>query len=284
MLIAESETAEARRQRRDSTGRSSGETFAATLTDLQPGCTVELTRPVEEGAAEWSSDVLARYDGIFLSGSPLHTWEDSPAVRRHKRFMEAAFLSETPCFGSCAGLQVAVAVAGGSVRSKPGSYEAGLARRICATEAGRSHPLLDGRPASWDALCVHSDEVEQLPPAATLLASNASTTVQAAEVRLGPGLFWGVQYHPELPPGEIGDALRRQSKGIIEQELARSPDEVEMVAGLLDELDAEPDRADLQWRLGTNEQVADKARRTLELRNFLHHLVVPTRDRRRPQR
>ena len=281
LLIAESETPEARERRKSSTGRSSGETFAATLVELQPGADVELTRPVEEGTPEWSSEALSGYDGIFLSGSPLHAWEDSPPVQRHKRFMHAAFSSATPCFGSCAGLQVAVAAAGGSVRSKPGRHEAGLARRITPTDAGRRHPLLDGRPASWDALCVHSDEVEQLPPGATLLAGNASTAVQAAEVRYGPGVFWGVQYHPEIPPGEIAEALVRQADGLIAQHLARTVDDVEAMASLLRELEGEPARSDLLWRLGINEQVADHAQRTLELRNFLNHLVIPTRDTRR---
>ena len=281
LLIAESETSEARQHRRESSGRSSGETFAATLVELQPGSTVELTRPVEEGAAEWSSDSLAGYDGVFLSGSPLHAWEDSPPMRRHLRFMQAAFASGTPCFGSCAGLQVAVAAAGGSVRAKQARHEAGIARRIWATKAGQGHPLLDGRPASWDALCVHSDEVEALPPGATLLASNPSTVVQAAEVRFGPGIFWGVQYHPELPPGEVADALRRQSEGIISQHLARTAGDVESIAVLLEAVNDEPARPDLLWRLGIDEQVADRACRTLELRNFLAHLVIPARDIRR---
>ena len=281
LLVAESETPEARQRRRDSTGQSSGETFAATLVDLQPGCVVDLTRPAEEGASDWSSDSLAQYDGVFLSGSPLHAWEDSPPVQRHKRFMQAVFASATPCFGSCAGLQIAVAAAGGTVRAKPGRHEAGLARRIWATDPGRSHPLLDGRPASWDALCVHSDEVEQLPPGATLLASNTSTTVQAAEVRYGPGIFWGVQYHPEMRPAEIAAALIRQSDGIISQQLARTIDDVGAMADLLTELDKEPARPDLLWRLGTNEQLAEHAHRTLELRNFITYLVIPTRDERR---
>ena len=281
LLIAESETEEARTRRQQSTGRSSGETFAATLVDVQPGCTVELVRPVEDGAPEWTSDALSAFDGIFLSGSPLHAWDDTPPVQRHKRFMDAVFQSGTPSFGSCAGLQIAAAVAGGSVRLKTGRHEAGLARRISATAAGREHPLLDGRPASWDALCIHSDEVDQLPLEATLLASNASTLVQAAEIRWRSGVFWGVQYHPELPPGEVADALRRQSESIIAQDLARSVGDVEAVATLLAELDADPGRADVQWRLGTNEQVADEERRTLEVRNFLNHLVAPTREQRR---
>ena len=51
------------------------------------------------------------------------------------------------------------AAAGGRVRKMPERLEAGVARRIAATDAGRAHPLLEGRPAAWDAPAIHGDEV-----------------------------------------------------------------------------------------------------------------------------
>lgn len=279
-LIAESESPDARKRRRQSVGRSSGETYSATLQDLYPGADSQLVRPAEEGAEPFSADTLRGYDAVFLSGSPLHVYDDAPEVRRQLDFMRAVFASGTPSFGSCAGLQVAVAAAGGTVRKKQGAHEAGFARRITATDAGRRHPLLDGRDTAWDAPAIHSDEVERLPDGATLLALNPASPIQAAEVRMGPGVFWGVQYHPELPLGEIAGALRRQADGLVEQGLARGPNDVESLAGLIEELGETPDRQDLAWRLGVNAQVTDPALRTLELRNFIRHLVLPTRAER----
>jgi len=279
-LIAESESAGARERRRQSVGRSSGETYRATLHGLHPGAETELVRPAEEGSPTFSAEALGNYDAVFLSGSPLHVYDDAPEVRRQLAFMRAVFASGTPSFGSCAGLQVAVAAAGGTVRKKQGAHEAGFARRITATDAGRSHPLLDGRDTAWDAPAIHSDEVESLPDGAVLLASNPASSVQAAEIRMGPGVFWGVQYHPELPLQEIAGALRRQAGGLVEQGLAREPDDVEAVAGLIEALGEAPDRQDLAWRLGVNAQVTDPALRTLELRNFIRHLVLPTRAER----
>lgn len=279
-LVAESETPDARERRRRSVGRSSGESYLATLKQLQPDAECELVRPAEEGAAVQSPEVLAGYDAVFLTGSPLHVYEDAPDVRRQKEFMRAVFASGTPSFGSCAGLQVAASVAGGTVREKKDRHEAGFARRITATEAGRDHPLLHGRPAAWDAPAIHSDEVESLPAGAVLLATNPASFVQAAEIRLGPGVFWGTQYHPELPLDEIGGALRRQADGLVEQGLARRPGDVAAVAELIEELGRDPGRQDLAWRLGVNEQVADPAQRVTELRNFIRHLVFPTRAER----
>lgn len=108
-----------------------------------------------------------------------------------------------------------------------------------------------------------------------LLATNPATPVQAAEIKCGPGVFWGVQYHPELPLGEIAGALRRQAGGVMEQGLMLGPDDVEEVAGLIERLGQDPTPQDLAWRLGVNAQVADPALRRLELHNFIHYLVLP---------
>jgi GMP synthase (glutamine-hydrolysing) len=197
-LVAESEPPQARDARRRSVGRSSGETFMDTMAALVPGAACDRIKPADANGTSRSGAELAEYDAVFLTGSPLHLYEDSPEVRREIDFMRAVFASGTPSFGSCAGLQLATVAAGGTVRPNARGREAGFGRRITPTPAGAAHPLLEGRPASFDAPSVHGDEVEALPDGATLLASNSVTEVQAAEIRLGPGIFWGVQYHPEL--------------------------------------------------------------------------------------
>ena len=194
--------------------------------------------------------------------------------------MRAVFASGTPSFGSCAGLQVAAAAAGGSVRENRRGHEAMFARRITPTGAGLSHKLLAGRPAAYDAPAIHSDEVERLPEGATLLASNGVTEVQAAEIRHAGGIFWGVQYHPELPLDEIAGAARRQSDDLVEQGLARDRAAVDAYAGLVEALHREPGRRDLAWQLGLDQQVTDPALRQAELRNFIKYLAQPTRSRR----
>jgi GMP synthase (glutamine-hydrolysing) len=245
---------------------------------MRPGCSVELVRPSDEGALPLSAQEVARYDAVFITGSPIHIYEDSPAVERQLAFMRAVFASGTPSFGSCAGLQVAVAAAGGTVRRMPERLEAGISRRITATEAGRGHPLLAGRPDAWDAPALHADEVERLPDNAILLAGNAITRVQAAEIRHDRGIFWGVQTHPELSLAEIAAALRRESEALVKAKLARSESEVEEQAKLYDALDCEPESRALQWRLGVDDELAVEERRRLELTNFL--AAIPSLDRR----
>jgi GMP synthase (glutamine-hydrolysing) len=278
LLVAESEPREDRDARRRRTGHSSGESYIETLRRLEPGASIDLIQPADRGAE--APAPFDAYDAVFLTGSPLHMYEDKPEVRRQLAFMEAVFASGTPAFGSCAGLQVATVAAGGRVRDNRKGHETPFARRITPTCAGRGHPLLSGRPASYDALTVHSDEVEALPDSATLLATNAVTRVQAAEIRYRGGIFWGVQYHPELPMTEVASSLRAQAAQVVKQGLARDESAVESYADLLEELGQDPTRRDLQWQLGVDPQVADPEQRTTELRNFLANLVNPTRTAR----
>ena len=280
-LVAESETEEERERRRASVGRSSGESYADALLEIAPDAACDLVRPVEEGVTAPDRAALTAYDAVFLTGSPLHVYENTPETRRQVAFMRDVFASGTPSFGSCAGLQVAAAAAGGTVRENARGHEAAFARRIVATEAGRGHPLLAGRPPTWDAPAIHTDEVERLPDGATLLAGNGVSAVQAAEIRHGDGVFWGVQYHPELPLDEIAGAMRRQAEDLVEQGLARDEAAVEDHAGRIEALHRDPGRRDLAWQLGLDEQVTDPALRQTELRNFIEHLVRPTRARRR---
>ncbi|WP_336488803.1 type 1 glutamine amidotransferase [Methylobacterium nigriterrae] len=271
-LVAESEPPDARASRRESVGRSSGETYLDTLLSLAPGAECHRIKPADAGAGLPAGASLVGYDGVFLTGSPLHLYRETPETRRTVAFMRAVFASGTPSFGSCAGLQVATVAAGGTVRPNVRGYEAGFARRITLTGHGRSHPLLAGRPASYDAPAVHTDEVESLPEGALLLAGNRVTAVQAAEIRYDAGVFWGVQYHPELALDEVAGALRRQADGLLEAGLARSQSEVEAYVGQVDALHREPRRRDLAWRLGLDEQVTDAAKRLKELRNFIEAL------------
>nr|WP_246346796.1 type 1 glutamine amidotransferase [Sphingomonas jinjuensis] len=264
-----------RAQRRARAGKSAGETYAATLTQLRPGASVAIASPSDDDAPGLAAEDIAGFDAVFLTGSPMHVYDRTPEVERQLDFMRSVFASGVPAFGSCAGLQVAVAAAGGKVRKMPRRMEAGIARRISATAAGRGHWLLAGRTPSWDAPAIHGDEVEELPPGATLLASNEVTHVQAAEIRCGNGTFWGVQYHPELALAEIATALRAQREELVAVGLADREDDVLARADDLDALHDDPGSLAVRWRIGVDGQFAEQRCRRLEIINFLKH--VPPR-------
>jgi GMP synthase-like glutamine amidotransferase len=267
-LVVESETAEDREARRQRAGMSSGETYQATLEQLSPGAKVSRFAPDQEGEAP-SVDALAAFDAVFVSGSPLHVYERTPAVERQIALMQSIFSSGTPAFGSCAGLQLAVVAAGGRVHEMPHRLEAGVARRIYRTRDGEGHPLLASRPPVWDAASIHTDEVVELPDGGVLLATNGTTRVQAAEIRHERGVFWGVQYHPELAPGEIASALRGQDQSIVDAGLAEDKAAVERCADLFDRLQRDPSDGTARWQLGVDAQLAEESLRRTELSNFI---------------
>ncbi|MBV9527896.1 type 1 glutamine amidotransferase, partial [Sphingomonas sp.] len=279
-LIAECEPAPAREKRRRSVGRSSGETYEDMLGRLAPGVECVRVKPSDSLAELPPGADLATFDAVFLTGSPLHLWEETTEARREVQFMRAVFGVGVPAFGSCAGLQLATVAAGGRVRPMHDRREGGLARRIFPTDVGRTHPLLAGRALAFDAPAIHTDEVEELPTGALLLASNATTTVQAAEIKFGGGVFWGVQYHPEISLFEVAAALRRQADDLVEHGLAPSRGVVGTHAALVQQLHDEPHRRDLAWRLGLDDQVTAPTLRSIEIKNFIERLVRPTRSAR----
>lgn len=279
-LILESEPLRAREARRESVGRSSGETYCRMLRALDPSAACDVVRPADPGACLPDGAALEGYDAVFLTGSPLHLYEDTPQTARQVALMRAVFASGTPAFGSCAGLQVATVAAGGTVRPSARGREAAFARRIARTQAGRTHPLLDGRPDVYDAPAIHTDEVASLPEGAVRLAGNRIAQVQAAEIRHGGGVFWGVQYHPELGLDEIAGALRRQAQDLVGEGFGASEAEIDAQASLIERLHAAPCAKDLAWRLGLDEQVTDEGERSRELSNFIRHLARPTKSAR----
>jgi GMP synthase (glutamine-hydrolysing) len=275
-LVVEGESPEAREERRKSAGASSGETYIDTLSDIAPGCSccrIELAgeTPTKAGDVD-----IASFDAAFFTGSPIHVYEQSDNVRDQLEFMRAVFASGTPSFGSCAGIQLAAAAAGGKVRPAGERREIGFARRIFRTGQGMDHPLLDGRPPVYDAPSVHSDEIEELPENSVLLASNRSSRIQAAEIRHEGGIFWGVQYHPELTLYEVAKALERSADELVENGFVEDEEALRQHVRRIEALGRQPDRLDLAWQLGLDQEVTDSVRRTVELRNFIDRLVKPT--------
>ncbi len=286
-LVVESEKADERAARRKHAGKSSGETYQATLEQLVPGASIDRIQPADDESQLLEPAALARYDAVFVTGAPLHVYDETPETARQIALMRAVFRSGTPAFGSCAGLQLATVAAGGTVRAMPARLEAAIARRITATAAGRDHPLLAGRPPAWDAAAIHGDEVATLPAGALCLATNAATQVQAAEIRHDGGVFWGVQYHPELAPGEIAVAIRRQADDLVAAGLAHDHAEVEARAVLLEAIHEAPGDRAVRWALGVDGEFAEEAARRRELTNFIAALPwlrrgAPLEDRARP--
>jgi GMP synthase (glutamine-hydrolysing) len=283
-LVVEGNVRAAREAHARDTGRMPCESYADALAAVAAGLgaavACDLAFPADEGANLPDPAGLSGYDAVVLTGSALAVYRVEPAVARQVDLMRAVYASGTPAFGSCWGLQVGAVAAGGAVAPSPAGPEVGFARRIVRSEAGHGHPLLDGRPAAWDAPAVHLDAVTVPPGGCTVLARNDRAAVQAAEIRHDGGTFWGVQYHPEFSLADMADIIGRYGRTLVDEGPFIEMAQLHANVADLRLLDEDPTRADVAWRLGYDADVLDEGYRTTEIRNWITHMVEPEMTRR----
>ncbi|HEV7440792.1 MAG TPA: gamma-glutamyl-gamma-aminobutyrate hydrolase family protein [Methylobacterium sp.] len=276
ILVADGNARDGRARHVAATGQTSAQAYGTILKALAPDVAVTILNPADADAELPRGTALASFDGVIMTGSELHVSDGTPAVQRQIGLVRDCLAAGRPIFGSCWGVQVAAAVAGGRAGRNPHGPEYGFARRIVPTRIGQQHPLLGGRPAAFDAPAMHLDAVIEPPPDCRVLAENGLLNVQAIEIVRGDGVFWGTQYHPELDLDALAAMLRLGSADVLEAGLCRTREAVEAYAAELDALHADPDgRLDLVWRHGLGPEVIEPAQRRREIANFLERLVRP---------
>jgi GMP synthase (glutamine-hydrolysing) len=220
---------------------------------------------------------LADFDGVMIPGSPLHIYDRTPCVTRQIEFARAAFAAGVPVWGSCWGLQLATVALGGSVRRNPRGRELPIARAITVTDAGRAHPLLASRPAVFDALCSHLDEIKTLPSNSEVLATNELSSIQAVATKTWcGGSFLGTQYHPEHTLAVSAALIEIRATELVEEGFGSEQSEIVAIAADYRALGSDPTRRDLIWRYGIASEIMDPIRRTTEIRNWLRTVVEPS--------
>src|SRR5690606_20225976 len=192
LLVLEGNSARARAKQAEFLGRSYSEGYSDVLRQIAPDAVVDICYPADEGANLPDGEGLSGYDGVAITGSALNLYEEKPEAVRQVDLVRTVFETGVPVFGSCWGLQVAAVAAGGTVVRSKNGREIGLARKVTLTDAGRGHALHEGKGIVFDAPAVHTDEVGRKPEGMTVTATNAFSEVQAAEIRAGKSVFWGV--------------------------------------------------------------------------------------------
>jgi len=274
VLVIDGNQAAVRAKHQSVGGTDSGDGYAATLKRLQADLEVDIVRPADEEPRLPNGVALADYDGVAISGSALNIYSREAAVERQVDLAKAVFAAGVPCFGSCWGLQLGVTAAGGNVIRNPRGREFGFGRRIMLNAQGRDHAMFQGKPEVFEAVTVHVDTVDSLPPGGVPLAHN-DMGLQAAEIRFANGgSFWGVQYHPEYSCTEAAAMARRYADVLIRDGLVRDQSDLDALAADLAALDANPDDARLAWRYGVGESITNRDVKLAELRNWLDEKVL----------
>jgi GMP synthase (glutamine-hydrolysing) len=113
-----------------------------------------------------------------------------------------------------------------------------------------------------------------------VLAANAMSQVQSAEIRAEGSVAWGVQYHPEYPLRELAAIVRRIGPRLIEEGFFADEQEMLGFSRDLDELHRNPASKRLAWKHGVSGNVLDTRLRTGEVANWIEFQVLPTRAKR----
>jgi len=155
----------------------------------EQGVYSELVRP------DISVDQLRKLNpkGIILSGGPSSVYEAN-APKCDPRLFELG----VPVLGICYGMQLGAEILGGHVKPAK-AREFGRAKlHVMADD-----PLVAGLPQDTTVWMSHGDQVHDLPADFIPLATTPTCPYAAARHR--NGLFYGVQFHPEVthtPRGE----------------------------------------------------------------------------------
>jgi GMP synthase (glutamine-hydrolysing) len=273
ILIIDGNVAEIRAKQAASLGYDSGTGYARVLRRIDPSLHIDILTAAD-GATLSAGVALESYHGVTMTGSALNIYNGGAPVTRQIELAKAVLTAGVPFFGSCWGLQVAVAAAGGEVRANPRGREFGFGRRILLSDAGRAHPLFAGKPPTFEAPTIHRDEIASLPAGATTLATN-DFGVQAASFTHGRGTFWGVQYHPEYDYVDIAAAAERYGQTLVTEGMFRDTAALAAFAADLRALQADPADGTLLWKYGLGAAMRTEALRLAEIRNWLQVQVQP---------
>ncbi|MGR4000718.1 MAG: type 1 glutamine amidotransferase [Alphaproteobacteria bacterium] len=269
-LVVEGNKIEVRERVISHLGHDPGVEYGELLRGLAPGATYDIFYGADLNKKMPTREEIRDYDGVVIGGSALNLPEFPLEAERQVDFAKRAFEAGIPFFGSCWGLQLASCAAGGKVVTAARGREMCFARNIHIVA---DHPLLSGRPPAYDAVGIHVDEVEVLPKEARLLAGNAHSRVQAAEIHHEEGVFWGVQYHPEYSLFLVAGILSRLQDALLSEGFFANKEELE--SHKEDLIRAHAGERHVSWRLGIGDEILNKDRRVLEIGNWIEYMVRP---------
>ncbi|NEK60425.1 type 1 glutamine amidotransferase [Geodermatophilus sabuli] len=145
---------------------------------------------------------LTGHDGLLVLGGPQSSVDPedvAPELVGVRSLLAAALAGDVPTLAICLGAQLMAQVGGGRVGVGVDGPEVGAAL-VAKRDAGDRDPLFGPVPLSPDVVQWHHDEIAELPPGATLLASSPRYPHQA--FRLGRHAY-ALQFHVETDPETV---------------------------------------------------------------------------------
>jgi GMP synthase (glutamine-hydrolysing) len=165
------------------------------------------------GLGEPLPETLDGHDGLVVLGGPQSATDDeatSPELVPVRDLLRQALAADFPTLAICLGAQLLADVGGGTVRPGIDGPEVG-ATLVAKRDAADADPVFGPLPLSPDVIQFHHDEISELPPGATLLASNPFYVNQA--FRVGRHVY-GLQFHIETTPEVVHEWAERDVVGV----------------------------------------------------------------------
>ena len=246
------------------------------LQSFLPEVQYEVFHPSDAGAEFPGEKELSKYSGLVWTGADLNiTHLHVPSIAAQIELAKKAYEVGVPSCGSCWGIQMAAVAAGGTVEPNPKGREMGIGRKITLTEEGLHHPMMEGKPPVFDGFESHYDMVVKLPEGAEVLATNSFTKIQALAITHRRGTFWATQYHPEYNLHEMARLTVAREKVLTEQGFFENHEDFEYFVSRWELLHENPERSDLRWQTGIDDDILSEAVRRREFANWIKHLVIP---------
>lgn len=239
-----------------------------------PDLPIDVIHAADRGQSLPDGAGFSDYDGLVIGGSGLHAYDTTFEVLNQIEMLKAFAQTGRPILGSCWGLQIAVIAAGGQVGLSANGREIGFARKIALNDAGRAHAFFRNKGPSFDAPCIHYDEVTALPADATVLCGNAHSAVQGAIVRVERSEVWAVQYHPEFDLAQLSMLLHLYKDNMISEGFFEGDAALSHYRGKLDQLAQNPTDKGLAWQLGIDADILDDRRRNGEIINWVETQIL----------
>ena len=168
---------------------------------------------------------LTEHDGLLVLGGPQSAVEGFPELDPVRDLLRTAIAGDVPTLAVCLGGQLLAQAGGGAVRVAVDGPEVGPAL-VAKRDSADADPVFGPLPLSPDVLQWHHDEISELPPGATLLASSPVYPNQA--FRVGRSVY-GLQFHIETTPEMVRDWAEEDPVGV-----AATPFDVDTICARFD--------------------------------------------------
>jgi GMP synthase-like glutamine amidotransferase len=156
---------------------------------------------------------LGGHDGLLVLGGPqasMDSDEVNPELVGVRRLLAQAIAADVPTLAICLGAQLLAQTGGGRTRRGMEGPEVG-ACLVAKRDAADADPVFGPVPLSPDVIEWHHDEISELPPGATLLASSPMYANQA--FRVGRNVY-GLQFHIEATPEMVRGWAEHDPEGV----------------------------------------------------------------------